>query len=135
MNPSPLSKRLYRHVSEFSGLSAAMITLATLLPDRATTAQAAFFLIAGMEDIRGRPTTFTDVVETTGHAIGRSLKTTYRLLIDGATPKLREEGKGLGWLKAEVDPADNRRRFLRLTPEGREVMEAVLVAMRGEDIE
>lgn len=113
--------------------SAGLIVLAELGPDRLTLTQGAFFLLAGLADRTGRPATFSELRDTVGETVGRSLHTTYKVFLSEGRNRDGERQAGLGWLRAETDPADNRRRFLRLTQTGQRIMDAVFLALNIED--
>jgi hypothetical protein len=85
-----------------------------------------------MEDLRNTPTTFNEIREAVGPAIGRSLHTTYRVFLDGNRSSDHNRAKGLGWLHSVVDPTDNRRKYLHLTDKGHEVIQGItdIVSMR-----
>lgn len=121
---------LHLHVADFANLSAAMIVLAEMAPDRMTMSQAIFFLVAASADLAGKRPTYSEVREALGDDINRTLHTTYRIVLEPS----RVYPKGLGWMTRETNPADNREKFLRLTKKGREVMKEVLRAL-GKDID
>jgi hypothetical protein len=121
---------LFTHAAALGNFSSAMIVLAELMPDRTTTSQAVFFLLAASADIAGKPATFTSIQEEAGDVIGKSLHTTYRVFLDGAKRKDAPTRNGLGWLKAIADPNNLREKPLTLTPVGRAIM-AKLVQTLG----
>lgn len=94
-----------------------------------TLPQAAFFLEAALADLRGCPTTFSELREALGPIIGKSLHTTYKVFLDEGRNRNGKREPGVGWLTRETDPKDNRRHYLRLTDAGREVLDK-LVAPR-----
>lgn len=124
--PDPLFKR----VRGLADLSSALIVLAEEAPDRMTTAQMVFFLLAASADLAGRAATFTEIREAQGEALNRSLHSTYRQLLKPS----RTFPNALGWLDREENPADNREKFLKLTPKGRKVIREVVAALTGEDV-
>lgn len=105
-----------------------MLALAEEAPDRTTLAQMTFFIFAGKADLAGKPATFTEIRDKLGPAVSRSLHTTSKLFLDRPINRSDYKAKrpGLGWLTREMDPADNRRNFLRLTTRGHQVLEKVL---------
>ncbi len=102
--------------------------LAKMAPERMTLSQAIFFVLAGSADLAGKQPTYTDIKEEVGDQLNRSLHTTYRILLEPS----RAFPKGLGWLTSELNPKDNRVKFLRLTPKGRGVMAELAAAMKVE---
>lgn len=112
--------------------SAGLIMLAEMGPDRLTLTQGAFFLLAGLSDMTGRPSTFSDIRDAVGVTIGRSLHTTYKVFLSEGRNRLGERTTGLGWLRTDTDPSDNRRKYLRLTPAGQRVMDAVALSLKPE---
>ena len=122
---TPTNKEMQQSIASFQSLSAALLILGELAPERMTLSQAVFFILAGSADLTGKKTTFTDIKDKVGDTLNRSLHTTYRILMRPS----RQYPKGLGWLDSEVNPDDNRVKFLRLTPEGRRVMQTVANAL------
>ena len=105
-----------------------MLVLAEMAPERMTLSQAIFFITAGAADIAGKRPTYSDVRAALGDDINRTLHTTYRIVLEPS----RVYPKGLGWMTREINPADNREKFLKLTRQGDEVMRAVLRALGAE---
>jgi hypothetical protein len=122
------------HIGELRNFSAALIELAEQAPERTTAAQMAFFVLAGMADAAGKPATFTEIKDAVGPAINRSLHTTYKVFLDRVQRRSDTDvtRAGLGWLTREEDPTDNRRKYLRLTAKGRDVMRGLIRTMRGK---
>jgi hypothetical protein len=89
--------------------------------------QAIFFLLTAATEIAGKQPTYSDIKEAIGDKLNRSLHTTYRILLEPS----RTFPKGLGWLYAEVNPNDNRVKFLRLTEAGKEVLRGINMVMKG----
>lgn len=125
--------RLIGHLRELRGFSAGLLVLTELCSERMSPAQVTFFLFAGIADLSGKPATFTDLRELIGPAMGKTLHTTYKAFLDTSERESRRQ-VALGWLMREIDPSDNRRKYLRLTKRGREVMAEVLRAVTGEDL-
>lgn len=122
---------LMQSAAELTDFSTGLIRLAELSPRTLTLGQMTFFLIAAMSDLRGRSTTFTEIRDTVGPVIGNSLHTTYKVFLDerGTRSDQTSAPTRLGWLLREEDPTDNRRKFLRLTNKGREVMDELSAAL------
>ena len=99
--------------------------LAGLGPDRLTLTQASFFMHAAIADLSGKPSTFTEIREIMGDSINKSLHSTYKVFVDESRNRGIKREPGLGWLARDVDPADNRRKYLRLTAIGRGVLSQV----------
>lgn len=102
-----------------------LIRLASLTPERLSLGQAVFFIEAARADLAGRPATFTEVRDRTGPVISRSLHTTYKVFL-GADDREPKRQAALGWLAREIDPDDNRRKYLRLTARGRWMIEELM---------
>lgn len=119
---------LSTHVAVLADFSSALITLTTLLPERITLSQAAFFLLTASADISGQRPTFTEIKDVLGPAVGRSLHSTYRSLLvpSKAVPY------GAGLLDRTENFDDNRQKILKLTPKGRELMREVIEALTGK---
>lgn len=124
---------LFKHVGALADFSSAMIVLAEFAPKSMTMAQGVFFLLAAGADLAGRPATFSAIRDTAGPVINRSLHSTYKTLLDGPNRKDNPTQKGLNWLYREVNPSDEREKFLRLTPEGRRVIREVITAITGKE--
>lgn len=124
---SPKQQRDLR-AAELRTFSTALITAAELAPDRMTMAQLTFFLFAAMADLRGTPATFSEIRDAAGPRMRKSLHTTYKILLDGNRRSDRADTPGVGWLRREEDPSDNRRKFLRLTDRGRGIVRAIVNA-------
>lgn len=122
---------LLAHVKGLEDFSKALMILAELMPDRATTSQACFFLMAARADLAGRPATFTEIKEKAGETIGKSMHTTYKVFLKGSRRTKGAERAGLEWLTAIENPDDNRQKFLKLTPSGRRVISELAPALPG----
>jgi hypothetical protein len=112
-------------VPDLRRFSSGLLALAEMGPERLTLSQATFFLFAGMADLGGRPATFTEIKDLVGPTMSRSLHTTYKVFLGDKDREARRAAT-LGWLMRETDASDNRRKFLRLTQEGRETMRKVV---------
>lgn len=125
-----LAKRQSVNPSDLKELTEPLLRLAELVPERTTLAQMSFFLLAARADLLGKPSTFTEIRDAVGPAVNRSLHTTYKLFLDRPLKRSDYESTrtGLGWLTREMDSADNRRNFLRLTPVGKAILAGVLPA-------
>lgn len=125
----PASGNFSLHLGEFGRFAKGMLHLADMLPERLTSAQAAFFLQAALADLRGNAMTFTQIKEAVGDKLSRSMHTTYKVFIAGGRMRDRENQTGLNWLTQVVNPMDNRQKFLHLTDEGRDVMRSLLAVL------
>jgi hypothetical protein len=117
---------LYQHATALGSLSATLLHFAKVGNDRLTINQVTFFLLAARADARGQALTLNELMEATEGVIGQSVKNTYKALLEpkGRNPKTTT---ALGWLTRETDPNDERRKYLRLTPLGREIAEAAVL--------
>lgn len=121
----PHTDVLSRHTGDFRNLTAALIALADSAPHRMTLSQAVFFLAAGAAVLRGERPTYTDIKNAVGDEVNRSLKTTYRVLLEPS----RLYPNALHWLDRVENPSDNREKFLVLTPAGRRALKAAADAL------
>lgn len=125
--PTPNSKiELIGSVKDFRVFAETMLILAELAPERMTLSQAIFFVMTGTAELSGQRPTYSDIKEAVGEQLNRSLHSTYRILMEPS----RNFPKGLGWLTSELNPADNRQKFLSMTPKGRSVFRALRMTMR-----
>lgn len=129
----PDRARLIGHMSELRSFSAGLLVLTEMCSERMSMGQITFFLFAGLADLSGRPATFTELRDLIGPAMSKSLHTTYKAFLDTSEREQRRQ-VALGWLMRELDASDNRRKYLRLTQEGRRVMAEIIRAVTGEDI-
>lgn len=118
-------KPLWQRVPELAGFSAAMLYVADVGSDRLSLTQAAFFLLAATTDAAGRPATRTELLTAYHESFRGSIRNSYRQLLEPT----RLYPKALGWLRAEENPQDSREQFLRLTDEGRSVINGALMAL------
>jgi hypothetical protein len=107
-----------------ASLAAGILYFAEAGHDRLTINQAAFFLLAATADARGKPVTLTEIMEMSDGVIGRSIANSYKVLLEPSRKDF-----ALGWLVREPDPDDERRKYLRLTPKGRDAAKAALQAI------
>lgn len=117
-------------VSRLRDFAVPLIRAAELAPDRLTLGQLAFFIYAGMADLSGHPATFTEIRDIAGERINKSLHTTYKVLLEGSRRSDRANTPGVGWLYREMDPTDNRRKLLRLTRTGDEILRALTASYK-----
>lgn len=117
--------QLVKHVGDYARFSAAMIVCAEMAPHRMTISQVIFFVTAGAAVVMGKRPTYTDIKEAIGDEVGRSLNTTYRVLLE----RSRVYPNALEWLRRETNPADNREQIFDLTPKGRKVLREIAEAM------
>ena len=117
-----MSDELKFYVSELRTVSRFILRLADVGSDRLSTNQAAFFMLAAAADASGKPTTRQEIVDAVGDRIGKSIRNSYRQLLQPS----RVYPKALGWLRTEENPMDLRENVLRLTDKGRSVVERAL---------
>ena len=105
----------------FAALERAMRILSDAMPARASLRQGLAFVFVAYVNALGRNVTMTDLrdsfsqLDNGAETVGQSLAKSFSLFID-------EEGSGgLGWVKQEVDRADKRKKYLRLTASGADV--------------
>lgn len=108
-----------------------MVVMSAAAPRQLSMAQAAFFVAAALSDRAGKATTYTELKEELGPVVSRSLNTTYKIFLKEGRLREGQRVEGLGWLEAEVDPHDNRRRYLRLTPAGERIIDEIARAISG----
>jgi hypothetical protein len=119
-------------VGDVKQLTDILAALAEQLPERTTISQMTAFMGAAVADMMGSPATLTQLKETLGPRIGRSVHTTYQVFLDRDIIRNdRPDVKGVGWLTQESDRRDHRKRYLRLTPRGRSIIQLILEEIDG----
>lgn len=91
-------------------------------PVRLSVAQLAIFALAALGDRMGTPVTFTQLHDVLDGSPGGAVRTTYGIFFEE-----RRGVRNLGWLWQERCAEDMRIKWLRLTPKGAEVLDAVLL--------
>lgn len=94
--------------------------------EKLTARQALFFLAAAYLDLQGRSASTTIIREIYG-TLGRSIEKSKDQLLS----KTKQNPDALEWLEQEQDEDDRRIRYLKLTPKGREIVDAISVALRA----
>ncbi|MFC6621319.1 hypothetical protein [Novosphingobium panipatense] len=104
-----------------------LVRLSEELPPKSTPSQLAFFLAAAKGDLLGQPRTHGDIRAELMPGVNRKFAVTYRLFMNRPLRRTDYVSTriGLGWLWQDEDPLDGRRKPLRLTPLGREVLARV----------
>lgn len=125
MPKKSIDKPLWQRVGELAGSSAFLMYLAEAGSDRLTVSQAAFFMLAAAADAKGDPATRSRLLTASGADFRPSIRNSYRQLLAPS----RVYPNALGWLQTEDNPLDNREQFLRLSPEGKAVIEGALLAL------
>lgn len=127
------SKRnLKTSTGERLNFRAASLLAAENVPDRLSVGQLVFFLHAAEADAQGAPQSFTELQKVMGPRANKTLHTTYKIFLDANRRSDAANVRGLNWLYQETDATDNRRKFLRLTPDGLAVYEAITEAAAGK---
>ena len=95
--------------------------------DRLSVSQLLFFLEVAQRELLGHTSLVTDIRETLGKRIGKTLVNTYPTLME---PDDYSRKNGLGWLEDRADPTDKRLKPLFLTERGRDVLAVMTAAMQ-----
>jgi hypothetical protein len=119
------SPQLWKRVGELGASSAFLLYLADVGSERLTLQQAAFFMLAATAEAAGKPATRSELLGTYGDSFREAIRNNYRQLLEPS----RLYPKALGWLAAEENPDDIREKLLRLTDEGKSVIEGALLAL------
>jgi hypothetical protein len=119
------SSKLWKRVSELGAYSASLLFLSEVASDRLSMTQAAFFMLAATADAAGKPVTRSMLMQAYPEQFRGSVRNSYRQLLEPS----RLYPKALGWLTTEENPDDTREQFLKLTDEGRAVIEGALHGM------
>ena len=126
--PAPMRRGLddLNNISALTAWTHALAYVTRETPVRLSVAQLAIFALAALGDRKGQPVTFSQLRETLGGSPGGAVHTTYSIFF--------EEHKGerhLGWLRQERCYEDQRVKWLRLTPKGGAVLDAMLDHLSG----
>lgn len=121
-----MNTKLWKHVEELATSSALLVYLAGVATERLSLSQIAFFLAAATADAAGKPATRTELIDATLDGTRGSIRNTYRQLMEPS----RTFPNALGWLHPEPNPMDEREKLLRLTDEGRKVIDGALLTLR-----
>ncbi|WP_312136494.1 hypothetical protein [Brevundimonas sp.] len=100
--------------------------LSELGSEKLTNRQLLFFYAVAYHDLRNLSVNIPAIRElypTVGRAIEKSKETLF--------PPSKHNPDGLGWIEQVHDEDDRRMRWLKLTPKGRQVAEALSVALRS----
>lgn len=116
--------KLWKRVSALGAYSASLLYLSEVASDRLSMTQAAFFMLAATADAAGKPVTRSMLMQAYPDQFRGSVRNSYRQLLEPS----RLYPKALSWLTTEENPDDTREQFLKLTAEGRAVVEGALVA-------
>ena len=123
--PNEGSDARLQRVRALAGCSALLLALCEASRGRLTMPQAAFFILASAWDLLGRPATRAQLLDEEGGRLNKSVKNTYRHLLDPS----RRHPDALGWLQAVPNEDDLREHHLVLTGRGRKVIEGALAAV------
>ncbi len=107
---------------QLTGWAAGLTYLAAATPTRLSSTQLAVFIFAALACRSGTPTTFTELRALFKGSPGGSVHTTYGVFLS-----TQRRGPSIGWLTQVPDPLDSRQKFLRLTPQGRAVIDKLLL--------
>lgn len=117
--------KLWKHVEELATSSALLIFLSSVASDKLTLPQAAFFVAAATADAAGKAATRTELLDGALGGSRGSIRNSYRQLLEES----RAYPNALGWLTVETNPMDDREKLLKLTPEGRKVVDGILLTL------
>lgn len=118
---------LLKDVWTYGQLGQAMLFLAKQIPQRTSLRQTLAFIFVVEKIAMGHEVVVSDLASIAGDDVhgqpvfGQSINRSHQLLL---APTERDPD-GLDWLYTEPDPADARRKILRLTPKGMEVAKKV----------
>jgi hypothetical protein len=108
-------------VEKFTVFSLALLELTKELTNpRLTLRQALFFIVFAAGDLNEIKRTLADVrdrpisEDNPTKLFGESIESSYTIFLEGKD--------GLGWLEQAPDPLDKRRKLIKLTDKGREVV-------------
>lgn len=91
-----------------------------------TVRQTLFFFAVAYHSLQGHSVNIARLREKYS-PLGRSIEKSMSQFLEPS----RVSPDALGWIAQTVDPEDRRVRYLSLTPEGRNVVTAMIEGMRG----
>lgn len=119
-------KKLRIRSRDLKNFAVATVHLKNQTPKRATLSQLTFFLYAAAAELEGQAASFKEIQEELGET-GNSLMTTYKIWLE---PN-RQFPEAVNWLCQEPDQHDKRRKYLRLTERGAQVIAEVMDMSSG----
>lgn len=106
-------------------LATAFTILSEATPDRMSIRQMLAFLMIGYANAKGQSIALTQVRELAGEALGQSIERTIQVFF----PPTKNMPSALNWVYQEVDEDDRRKKYLKLTAQGRWIINQVTQAM------
>lgn len=120
-------------VRDLEHVSLALRLIAAELPQRTTLRQALAFVTVAMMDAAGQSVTLSELNEDLGddRTGNPMLGTAFDRVFDTFLEPTKRIPTGLGWCFKEVDEDDLRKKYLRLTPKGRDVAKRLIEALHA----
>ena len=122
-NEKPFWKRL----GELTASSAFLQYISEQGSDRLTVSQAAFFMMAAVDDAAGTRSTRSQLLAKADPDFRPSIRNSYRQLLEPS----RVYPNALSWLTTEVNSLDSREQLLCLTDLGKSVIKGALSALEA----
>lgn len=128
-----------RSAADLETLSGVLSAVVKFAPERVSVRQLLFFCIVAYQDVSNTPTTLTEAVALAGDSelfdeagsrkpmLGRGIERSFNVFL----PPTKKTPDALGWLEQVPDEDDRRRKVLRLTPKGREIVAGMVLSMRA----
>lgn len=113
-------------ISDLESLVKAAVVLAAESHEKMTVRQTLFFYAVAYHSLMGQSVNMASIREMYA-PLGRSIEKSISQFLEPT----RAHPNALGWIVQSLDPDDRRIRYLSLTPEGRDVVIAMIEAMRG----
>lgn len=120
-----LSRLPSRSLGDLETLVKASAVLAAEAHEKMTVRQTLFFFAVAYHSLAGQSINIARLREIYS-PLGRSIEKSISQFLEPS----RVSPDALGWVTQTVDPDDRRVRYLTLTPEGADVVGAVIEAMR-----
>jgi hypothetical protein len=120
-----LSRLPSRSLGDLETLVKASAVLAAEAHEKMTVRQTLFFFAVAYHSLAGQSINIARLREIYS-PLGRSIEKSISQFLEPS----RVSPDALGWIAQTVDPDDRRVRYLTLTPEGADVVGAVVEAMR-----
>lgn len=114
-------------VNDLEHLAAGLFAIAERTTERLTIRQMLAFSIVAYTHARGGDITMSEIRAMTDGTVGQALERTFGVFLEPT----RHYPDALGWVYQDPDPADRRKKYLRLTAEGERAAASIIADFRA----